>query len=293
VIINAANLQLLYQSLSVLFQDAFGQVTPTYSRIAMEVPSTTRQENYAWLGKFPKMREWLGDRVVQSVAAHNYAIANRDWEVTIEVDRNDIEDDTIGLYRPIVQETGRGAASHPDELVWGLLPQGFTAPCYDGKAFFAADHPMGGGSAGSNYASGSATPWYLISSQRPIKPMIFQNRRAPNFVAITRPDDESVFMKKKFMYGVDRRDNAGFGLWQLAYGAKNTMNGTNYAAARAAMLGYKDEEGRPLGIVPDLLIVPPSLEAAGRMVVKAERDASGASNVWYQTADLLVVPWLS
>lgn len=293
MIINAANLQLLYQSLSVLFQDAFGQVTPTYSRIAMEVPSTTRQENYAWLGKFPKMREWLGDRVVQSVAAHNYAIANRDWEVTIEVDRNDIEDDTIGLYRPIVQETGRGAASHPDELVWGLLPQGFTAPCYDGKAFFAADHPMGGGSAGSNYASGSATPWYLISSQRPIKPMIFQNRRAPNFVAITRPDDESVFMKKKFLYGVDRRDNAGFGLWQLAFGAKNTLNATNYAAARAAMLGYKDVEGRPLGIVPDLLIVPPSLEAAGRMVVKAERDASGASNVWYQTADLLVVSWLS
>lgn len=293
MIVNAANLTLLYQSLRVLFQDAFGQVTPTYPRIAMEVPSTTRQENYGWLAKFPKMREWLGDRVVKSISAHGYSILNKNWESTIEVDRNDIDDDNIGLYRPLVQEMGRGAASHPDELVWGLLPGGFSTPCYDGKNFFAADHPMGGGSAGNNYGSGSGTPWYLIDSSRAIKPLIFQSRQAPNFVAITRPDDESVFLKRKFLYGVDRRDNAGFGLWQLAYGAKNALTGPNYAAARAAMLGFKDEEGRPLGIVPDLMIVGPSQEAAARMVVKAERDASGASNVWYQTADLLVVPWLA
>ncbi|WP_261945385.1 Mu-like prophage major head subunit gpT family protein [Paenibacillus melissococcoides] len=37
------------------------------------------------------------------------------------MDRNDIEDDTIGLYNPIVQDMGQSAAAHPDELVFGLL----------------------------------------------------------------------------------------------------------------------------------------------------------------------------
>jgi phage major head subunit gpT-like protein len=31
--------------------------------------------------------------------------------------------------------------------------------------------------------------------------------------------DQNVFMKKQFLYGVDCRDNAGFGLWQMAYGS--------------------------------------------------------------------------
>ena len=31
--------------------------------------------------------------------------------------------------------------------------------------------------------------------------------------------DDNVFFEKKYIYGVDSRDNAGYGLWQLAYGS--------------------------------------------------------------------------
>lgn len=44
------------------------------------------------------MREWIGDKVVKSLAAFNYTIRNKDWEATVEVDRNDIEDDQIMGY---------------------------------------------------------------------------------------------------------------------------------------------------------------------------------------------------
>lgn len=292
MLINQGNLQSLYKSLKVLFQDAFAAVPPTWSRVAMEVPSTTRVEDYAWLGAFPKMREWLGDRVVKNLSLHRYSIRNRDWESTIEVDRNDIEDDTIGIYRPIVQELGRAAAVHPDELVWGLLPTGATGLCYDGKAFFATDHPVAGAGV-SNAGGGSGTPWYLFDVSRAVKPLVFQSRRAPQFVSKDRPDDDNVFRSRKFLYGTDRRDNAGFGLWQLAYMSKQTFNAANYAAARAAMMAYKDDEGKPLGVIPGLCVVPPSLEGAGRDVLLAERDAAGKTNVWRNTADLLVMPWLA
>ena len=59
-------------------------------------------------------------------------------------------------------------------------------------------------------------------------------RKRPEFVAMDRPEDENVFMRKKFRYGVDDRKNVGFGLWQLAYGSKQTLDATNYAAARVA-----------------------------------------------------------
>lgn len=292
MIINQANLTSLYRGLRVLFQEAFDGVQSTWGRVAMEVPSTTRAEDYAWLGAFPKMREWLGDRIIKNLSLQRYSIRNRDWEVTVEVDRNDVEDDTIGIYRPIVQEMGRSAAVHPDELVWGLLLSGMTELCYDGKAFFAADHPVGTGSV-SNYGGGSGTPWYLFDVSRAIKPLIFQSRRAPEFISKDRPDDENVFMKKKFLYGADRRDNAGFGLWQLAYASKQTLSAANYKAARSAMMAYKDDEARPLGVTPSLMVVPPALEGEARDILLAERTASGQTNVWRNTADLIVVPWLA
>ncbi|CAH8721337.1 Mu-like prophage major head subunit gpT family protein [Paenibacillus melissococcoides] len=61
-------------------------------------------------------------------------------KLTVGVDRNDIEDDTIGLYNPIVQDMGQSAAAHPDELVFGLLLKGFKEKCYDKQPFFSDKH---------------------------------------------------------------------------------------------------------------------------------------------------------
>jgi phage major head subunit gpT-like protein len=291
MIINQASLQAVYRGFQTIFNEAFANVRTSYEKLAMVVPSSVREETYAWLGAFPKMREWVGERQIKNLALQSYTIKNKDWEATVEVDRNDVEDDAIGVYRPIVAELGRAAAQHPDELVAGLLAGGFSAACYDGQSFFDTDHPVGSGTA-SNFGGGSGTAWFLLDVSREIRPLIFQSRRDVEFVAKDRPDDESVFMSKKYLYGVDRRDNAGYGLWQMAYGSKDTLDAANYGAARAAMMGFKDSEGKPLGIVPNLLVVPPDLEAEAREILMNERDASGATNKWKGTAELMVLPWL-
>lgn len=86
--------------------------------------------------------------------------------------------------------------------------------------------------------------------------------------------------------------NAGFGLWQLAYGSKQTLNAANYASARAAMMSFTADGGRKLGVSPTILLVPPSLEEAGLNIVNTEFGAAGASNPWKGTAKLIVTPYL-
>jgi phage major head subunit gpT-like protein len=63
------------------------------------------------------------------------------------------------------------------------------------------------------------TAWYLLDVSRAIKPLIFQERKKAEFVSIVDPKDESVFLRGTFFYGVDMRCNAGYGLWQMAYGS--------------------------------------------------------------------------
>ncbi len=104
MIVNQASLQAVYRGFSTVFNEAFLNVKSTFQKMAMVVPSSVREETYAWLGAFPKMREWVGERQIKNLTLQSYTIKNKDWEVTIEVDRNDIEDDAIGVYRPIVAE---------------------------------------------------------------------------------------------------------------------------------------------------------------------------------------------
>ncbi len=292
MIINNANLNALYTGFKTVFNEAFGATPSDYEKVAMEVPSATRQETYGWLGQTTKFREWLGDRVIQNLEAHDYTIKNRSFENTIGVDREDIEDDTFGVYRPLIAQLGEDAKRHPDELVFQLLADGFTQTCYDGQYFFDTDHPVAGQSV-ANTQGGTGTPWFLLDTSRVVKPFIFQKRKDYNFVAMDNETDEAVFMRKHFRYGVDARVNAGYGLWQLAYASKQTLDLTSYADARAAMMSFKGDNGKPLGIRPTLLVVPPALEKQALDVVQAERLANGATNTYRNTAQVLVSPWLS
>jgi len=292
MIINQANLNGIYRSFSTVFNQALDAAPSYWEKVAMRVPSEGRSVDYKWLGDFPMLREWVGDRLIKDLSAFHYEIVNKDYEATIEVDRNDIEDDQIGVYTPMIQGLAWAARQHPDMLIFGLLAAGFSTLCYDNNYFFDSDHPVGG-SAVSNTGGGAGTAWYLLDLSRPVKPLILQVRKRPELVSLDRPEDENVFMRKKYLYGVDDRKNAGYGLWQLAYGSKQTLDATGYANARAAMMSFKNDEGVALGIVPTHLVVPPTLESSGRMLLKVPNDAAGAGNPWFGTAELIVVPWLA
>ena len=297
MIVNQANLASLYTALNTVFNNAFQGTVPWYEKIAMTVQAATKVIDYKFLLNFPMVREWIGDRQIRSLEGYNFTLTTKDYEATVEVDRNDIEDDQLGIYNPIAAELGRAARKHPDILIAALLSSAFTTACYDGQNFFSASHPLGTGTA-SNTGGGASTAWYLLDTTRAIKPFIFQLRKLPELVRQDRPDDEQVFSRKKYRYGVDYRGVAGYGLWQLAYGSKLALSDTNYAAARAAMMAQKDADGNILGIMPSLLVVPPSLEGTAREILNAQfvigdGTAGGSkTNVWQGTAELMVIPEL-
>lgn len=295
MIVNQQALRGIFTGFKTLFAKAFDQSKTLWDKVATLVSSETKEENYKWLGNIPRMREWIGDRQIQNLSASDYTIKNKDYELTIGVDRNDIEDDTLGIYNPAIQDVGQSAATFPDELVFTLLKDGFENKCFDGQPFFSEEHKVGKKTVSNkskkklspeSYAAarssimslvdenkkslklvpnllvvapgeeanarkilladqidgttnvykdtaellvvpelaGADTQWYLLCTTRPLKPLIFQQRKPPHFIAMTNETDTSVFMNKQFLYGVDGRANAGYGFWQMAFGSTGEVD---------------------------------------------------------------------
>ncbi|MBF9049892.1 head protein [Roseobacter sp. HKCCD9010] len=303
MMVTAASLTALQVGFKKNFQDAFTATRPDadFTSVATVITSTSKSETYGWLGKFPKMREWVGARVIKDMEAKGYTITNKDFESTVGVERNDIEDDNLGVYGPLMQEMGVSAAQQPDDLTFGLMAQGRVETCYDGQYFFDGDHPSfnenGDAITVSNVDASGAVGnpwWYLLDVTRPLKPMIYQERKKPQFVAKTDPQNsDHVFMNKEFLYGVDARSNVGFGLWQMAYASNAALDGDSLDAAIEKMRGLRDSNGRPLGIKPSLMVVGPKLRSAANKTVKVMLGAGGASNANYEAVDVLDTPWVA
>lgn len=299
--ITPALLQSLFTGFKKNFEDAKGEAPTQYEKIATVIKSTTKSNTYGWLGKFPSLRKWVGDRVIESMKTHGYQIVNEDFEATVAVDRNDIEDDELGIYAPLFAEMGRSAGVHPDELCFGLLGAGFTTPCYDAQYFFDTDHPVypkadGTGSAelvANLVVDGAYTgePWFLLDTSRALKPIIFQDRKSPELIAMTKIDDEAVFTRKEFRYGVDCRDAAGFGFWQLAFANKRALTPDNLWDAFSRMREFQADGGRKLGIKPTLLVVPASLEKLATQMLEREL-SENSSNELKGKLELVVADYL-
>ncbi len=72
--------------------------------------------------------------------------------------------------------------------------------------------------------AGNDSSWFLLCTSRPVKPLIYQERKKPKFVSKTQETDDNVFFGRQFIYGVDARGNAGYSFWQMAYGSDGTAD---------------------------------------------------------------------
>ncbi|MEI7614095.1 MAG: Mu-like prophage major head subunit gpT family protein [Betaproteobacteria bacterium] len=146
MLVNAANIQSIFTGLKTIFHNALKAQPGNWQATAMEVPSTGAGEDYAWISRFPKMRKWFGDKVVKSLAAGKYYKANEDWETTIAVKRNDIDDDRLGIYNNQAMQAGESASELNDIIVDDLKNNAFTQTGIDGQYYYDTDHPVGDGS---------------------------------------------------------------------------------------------------------------------------------------------------
>lgn len=162
--VNASTLVALQSSFRALFLQSAAGVQPMWQQVAMEAPSEHAEENYQWLGRVPAMKEWLDMKTLDKLRGFHFLIENKDWESTIEVDRNDIEDDRLGMYRPRIAELADEAMRHPDELVSKARADGASTACYDKQFFYDTDHAEGDSGSQSNKLTGTGTTVSTITA---------------------------------------------------------------------------------------------------------------------------------
>ena len=99
------------------FQDALSSAPSQWDRLSTRVPSSSAGNTYGWIGQFPKLREWSGDRSFKNIKEHGYSVMNNLYEATVDIPRTAVEDDDIGVYAPLFREMGYAADLHREALI--------------------------------------------------------------------------------------------------------------------------------------------------------------------------------
>lgn len=169
-IVRSAALDPFFLNLDTLYQQGYMEGESTYQQWAQTVTSSSNTTLHGWMDKFPKLREWVGPRVVQNIVAQNYSLTNKKFELTYAVDVDDISDDQYGLYAPAAQMMGMQAKEWPDDQMTPVVEAGFTETTFDGAAFFSASHPKDTSNAAagtqSNLMTGSAFSPTTVATMR-------------------------------------------------------------------------------------------------------------------------------
>jgi phage major head subunit gpT-like protein len=144
---------LLTPGLQTLFMQSETAVTPLFPTFTTEVSSNRASEDYGWLGENHGLKEWVDERQAHALAQYTFSIRNKDYEDTLAVDRNALDDDQYGQIKMRANTMFIAGRESYDELFTTTLEAGTTALAYDGQYFFDTDHSEGSSGTQSNYTS--------------------------------------------------------------------------------------------------------------------------------------------
>ncbi len=149
--ITQGNLQSVFTGLKATFAEAVQSTETDQIKQLMEVvPSTTDTEHYPVATLLGDLEEVLDEVTITNIGRYVKSVPNRTFARIVQVKRNDIADDNIGVYRPGVRQLGRRAALYPLRLAVEALLAGFTDQWIDGQTVFSDNHTWVGGQSWSN-----------------------------------------------------------------------------------------------------------------------------------------------
>ena len=149
--ITQGNLDAVFQGLKATFNEAL-QATDTREIDGMmeTVPSTSGTESYPVATLLGDLEEVLDEVTITNIGTFVQSVPNRTFARIVQVSRNDVADDNIGVYRPGVRQLARRAALYPLRLAAEALLLGFSDEWIDGTTIFSASHEWVGGLSWSN-----------------------------------------------------------------------------------------------------------------------------------------------
>lgn len=294
---SAEQLLELQTQLTTAFNDVFGTVENTYTKLATVIPMSERGLTFGWLTSDDDLEEFDPDigRVIKQLAVHAAKVNVKKYTKTIGVSFDDLRDGKIPEAVLSAAGVGRSAKRHPDRLVYGVLKS--NGMClYDGKALFAEDHAVNNddaakGTFANQDMSGNGPVWYLARPES--HPVLFGVRVGEDYnFGTLGADSEMAFMKEVVLFGVRCRVVAAGGLPQFAYRSNLPLTAANLEAAVAAMEAVVGPEGQPIVNSPTHIFVPKSLRAAAKRLINGDRNDKGGYNEWYGALDLTVSDYL-
>ena len=139
--INRKNMDFLFKSFSMNFASGIESVPDTWQKFCGSIQSGAAANVYPFLEQFGGMREWIGERQLKNVSTRKIEVVNRDFEDTVVIPRNDIEDDQYGIYATLIAQMGCNAGKIWQDLAIEAL---LSNPAWiDDTAFFTADRVYG------------------------------------------------------------------------------------------------------------------------------------------------------
>lgn len=145
------------RGLTAIFDQTARAATPFYPTLCTVLQSQGADEQYGILGSMPAVREWKGERHFNQLAAADFTIKNRKWENSVLIEKDNIDDDRLGMYGPVLQNLAAEATHHPDKLLMQLVAAAGSTVCFDGQYFFDSDHSWGKSGTQSNLLTYDAT----------------------------------------------------------------------------------------------------------------------------------------
>ncbi len=143
-VVNQQVLDDLNRMFIVGFNEAFEAAVDLSDQIATRIPVTGSSASLKGLKAFAKQREWVGPRQHKSLTALALTVEPRKYEDTVDVGRDDIEDDTENQFMPAIQGMADGGKALNPDLVAQVLQGTHSQLGYDGLVLGSATHAMGG-----------------------------------------------------------------------------------------------------------------------------------------------------
>lgn len=145
--ITAANLDALFKTFQTKFNEAQKaaqtRVTPNDlipDDIAVSFVGSGSATQHSWLNQLKGIHEWVNQRTINNLDLGKLTVVNRDFENTVSVSRNEVEDDQYGVYAPLIGMMGADAENLWKKLaIEALLGNGDWA---DENKFFCSGRKL-------------------------------------------------------------------------------------------------------------------------------------------------------
>jgi phage major head subunit gpT-like protein len=122
---------------------------PVYQAIAQTIPMDSKSIDLVDLGGAPMPLRNRGRAQVQDFIEKKMKVEPLDWDITVFISHNAVQDDQTGDLDRKVRAAGDNFQRHISQQAFQALNDGDATtnfgPAYDGKAFFANDHLDKGG----------------------------------------------------------------------------------------------------------------------------------------------------